>query len=71
MPLFGRKKSKRERTGDKDKEKPSPEYVICPHCYLDFTVEQVQQAGGVCPSCKGKIDLEKLPRGYLPQKLYQ
>ena len=59
MPLFGKKKTKDEESKKKE------EHVICPHCYLDFTVERVQQAGGVCPSCKGKIDLDKLPRAYL------
>lgn len=60
MPLFGKKK--------KEPEKPPSEeeaYVICPHCYLDFTVHQVQEAGGKCPSCKGTIDLERLPRARL------
>ena len=61
MPLFGKKKSKDE----KDRKKEPAEYVICPHCYLDFTVKQVQQAGGACPSCKGEIDLAKLPRARL------
>jgi ribosomal protein L37AE/L43A len=59
MPLFGKKKTKDEEGKEKE------EHVVCPHCYLDFTVERVQQAGGVCPSCKGKIDLDKLPRAYL------
>ena len=56
MPLFGKKKSK-----DKSKKKEPEEFVICPHCYLDYTVKQVQESGGICPSCKGKIDLDKLP----------
>lgn len=60
MSLFGKKKPK----DDKETEK-TEEHVICPHCYLDFTVERVQQAGGICPSCKGKIDLDKLPRARL------
>ena len=62
MPLFGRKKSKGEQG---KKKEPAEEYVICPHCYLDFTVEQVRKAGGACPSCKGKIDLEKQPRAHI------
>jgi len=57
--LFGKKKP----TEKKEKEKE--QYVICPHCYLDYTVEQIQQTGGVCPSCKGKIDLTKHPRAHL------
>jgi len=61
MPLFGRKKPK----DDRGQQKEPKEYVICPHCYLDFTVKQIEQTGGVCPSCKGKIDLEKLPRAHL------
>jgi len=59
MPLFGKKKPK------EGKEKEKEEHVICPHCYLDFTVERIQQAGGICPSCKGKMDLDKLPRAQL------
>lgn len=58
MSLFGRKRP----AEDKGEKKPAEEFVVCPHCYLDFTVEQVRQAGGICPSCKGKIDLEKAPR---------
>jgi uncharacterized paraquat-inducible protein A len=61
VPLFGKKKPKDE----KSKKKEAKEYVICPHCYLDFAVEKVQQAGGICPSCKGKIDLEKQRRAQL------
>jgi ribosomal protein L37AE/L43A len=60
MPLFGKKKPKDDKKAEKKEE-----HVICPHCYLDFTVERVQQAGGICPSCKGEIDLEKLPRARL------
>lgn len=60
MPLFGKKKKSEE-----EKDKKKEEHVICPHCYLDFTVERVQKAGGVCPSCKGKMDLDKLPRAQL------
>ncbi len=60
MPLFGKKK---KEEGEGKKEKVA--HVICPHCYLDFEVEQIEQAGGVCPSCKGKIDLEKAPRAYM------
>lgn len=56
MPLFGKKKDKEK------KEKKTTEYVICPHCYLDYEVEDIQAAGGKCPSCKGEIDLDKLPR---------
>ncbi|MCL6431130.1 MAG: hypothetical protein K6V36_09760 [Anaerolineae bacterium] len=61
MPLFGKKKPQE----DKGSEEPREEYVICPHCYLDFTVQQVQQAGGICPSCKAKLDLDRLPRARL------
>lgn len=61
MPLFGKKKLE----GKQDKKEEPEEYVICPHCYLDYTVEQVRQAGGLCPSCKGKIDLEKQPRAHI------
>jgi ribosomal protein L37AE/L43A len=57
MPLFGKKKKDGEKA-----EKPKEEHVICPHCYLDFEVERIREAGGVCPSCKGTIDLDKLPR---------
>lgn len=60
MPLFGRKKSKKEEV-----EKEKEEYVICPHCYVDYTVKQIREAGGICPSCDRKIDLEKLPRARL------
>lgn len=61
MFLFGKKKDQPEQKKEQKKE----EHVICPHCYLDYTVEQVQKAGGVCPSCKGKIDLDKVPRAAL------
>ena len=64
MPLFGKKKSK-DKKDEKGQQKAPKEYVICPHCYLDFTVKQIEQAGGACPSCKGEIDLEKLPRARL------
>jgi uncharacterized protein YbaR (Trm112 family) len=60
MPLFGKKKSREEKP-----EKKPEEHVICPHCYLDFPVERVREAGGVCPSCKGEIDLDKARRAYL------
>jgi len=61
MPLFGKKKAQ-----DKQSERKAPEeFVICPHCYLDFTVKQIQASGGVCPSCHGKIDLDKLPRAQM------
>jgi ribosomal protein L37AE/L43A len=60
MPLFGKKRPKDDKKVGKKEE-----HVICPHCYLDFTVERVQKAGGICPSCKGEIDLEKLPRARL------
>lgn len=56
MPLFGKSKDRPK------KEKKKTEYVICPHCYLDYEVEDIQAAGGKCPSCKGEIDLDKLPR---------
>ena len=56
--LFGKKKPKDE----KEEKEQTEEFVICPHCYLDYTVEQVLESGGVCPSCKGEIDLDKLPR---------
>ena len=56
---------KKKVKDDGDKKKEPEEHVICPHCYLDYTVEQVQKAGGTCPSCKGKIDLDKLPRAKL------
>jgi len=59
MRLFGKKQD-----GQKEKKEPEP-IVICPHCYLDYTVEQVLQAGSVCPSCKGKIDLSKHPRAHM------
>ncbi len=59
MPLFG-KKSK-----DEEKSQEPEEFVICPHCYVDFTVKQVQQSGGTCPSCKGEIDLDKISRAKL------
>ena len=61
MFLFGKKKGEPEQKKEQKKE----EHVICPHCYLDYTVEQVQKAGGVCPSCTGKIDLDKIPRAAL------
>ncbi|MGD1992822.1 MAG: hypothetical protein PVI59_06480 [Anaerolineae bacterium] len=57
MRLFGRKKSKKEKA-----EGEQEEYVICPHCYVDYSVKQIQDAGGVCPSCKGEIDLDRIPR---------
>ena len=58
MRLFSRKKPK-----EKENDQKLPEqYVICPHCYVDLTVERVQQAGGACPSCRGKIDLDKISR---------
>lgn len=60
MPLFGKKKSQ-----DKKLRSEPEEYVVCPHCYLDFPVEQVRRSGGICPSCKGQIDLEKARRAYL------
>jgi ribosomal protein L37AE/L43A len=56
MPLFGRKKSEGKE------EKKKEEHVICPHCYLDYAVSRIQEAGGACPSCKGTIDLDKVPR---------
>ncbi len=59
MPLFGKKKDK------KDKQKEPKEFIICPHCYLDYTVKQIQESGGMCPSCKGQIDLDKLPRAQM------
>jgi ribosomal protein L37AE/L43A len=59
MPLFGRKKS------EPKEKKQAEEHIICPHCFTDFTVSRVQEAGGVCPSCKGKIDLDKIPRARL------
>jgi len=67
MSLFGKKKAeaKAEPKKEEKKEEKKEAHVICPHCYLDYTVEQVQKAGGVCPSCKGKIDLAKLPRAAL------
>ncbi len=61
MPLFGKKKPKNRRSKNKEPE----EFVICPHCYLDYTVKQIQESGGTCPSCKGRIDLNKLPRAQL------
>lgn len=61
MPIFGKK----EKPGEEPAKKPQEEYVICPHCYVDYSVEQIRKAGGVCPSCKGKIDLEKIPRARL------
>jgi transcription initiation factor IIE alpha subunit len=60
MPLFGKKKSK-----DKSEKEEPKEFVICPHCYLDYAVEQIQESGGACPSCKGEIDLDKLPRAQM------
>ena len=56
--LFGEKKPK----GEKEINEKTEEFVICPHCYVDYTVKQVQESGGTCPSCKGEIDLDKLPR---------
>ncbi|MDI7275219.1 MAG: hypothetical protein QME94_04500 [Anaerolineae bacterium] len=61
MALFGKKKPPE----DKGAKQPREEFVICPHCYLDFTVQQIEQAGGLCPSCKGKLDLDRLPRARL------
>jgi uncharacterized protein YbaR (Trm112 family) len=62
MPLFGRKKTDE---GKEKKKNEREERVICPHCFVDFPVSRIEQAGGVCPSCKGKIDLDKLPRAQL------
>jgi uncharacterized CHY-type Zn-finger protein len=61
--IFGKKKT--QPKPEEKKETVKEEHVICPHCFLDYTVEQVQKAEGICPSCKGKIDLEKLPRAAL------
>lgn len=60
MRLFGRRKSEKEKVEEKKEE-----FVICPHCYVDYTVEQIQKAGGICPSCKGEIDLDRIPRAQL------
>ncbi|MBN1315097.1 MAG: hypothetical protein JXA42_06500 [Anaerolineales bacterium] len=57
MKLFRKKKK-----SEKEENSVKSEYVICPHCFLDYTVEDIIEAGEVCPSCKGKIDLDKLPR---------
>jgi len=62
MPLFGKKKPSEE---GKKKEKAKIAHVVCPHCFVDFELEDVEKTGGVCPSCKGKMDLEKLPKAYL------
>ena len=64
MPLFGRKRKPKTEKGDQGGTQPGG-FVICPHCYVDLTVEQVREAGGVCPSCKGKIDLERQPRAHI------
>jgi transcription initiation factor IIE alpha subunit len=58
MKLFGKKKKS-------EKKEEKTEYVICPHCFLDYSVEDIIEAGGICPSCKGKIDLNNLPRAAL------
>lgn len=49
----------------KTEKKEKKEYVICPHCFLDYPVEDIIEAGETCPSCKGKIDLSKQPRAAL------
>jgi len=59
--IFGKKKSE----DDKAKKRASEEFIICPHCYVDYTVKQIQESGGACPSCKGEIDLDKIPRAQL------
>ena len=58
MRLFGKRDKKKEPRKKK-------EFVICPHCYVDVTVEAVEKAEGKCPSCKGEIDLETQPRTQL------
>jgi len=62
---FFKKKSDDNKPGVKREEKKKELHVLCPSCFLDFTVEAVEEAGGVCPSCKAKIDLSKLPRAVL------
>lgn len=63
MGLFKKKGS--DKPEPKKETKPKEEHVICPHCFVDHTVQAVQEAGGVCPSCKGKIDLDRIPRAAL------
>jgi transcription initiation factor IIE alpha subunit len=65
MSLFGKLLGKKKPQDTHDEKKEREEFVICPHCYLDYTVKQVQESGGVCPSCKGEIDLDKLPRAQI------
>lgn len=63
MGLFKRKTEDKPKAEEKPKVKE--EHIVCPHCFVDHTVQAVQEAGGVCPSCKGKIDLDKIPRAAL------
>ncbi len=59
------KKKGDDKPEQKKEVKQKEEHVICPHCFVDHTVQAVQEAGGVCPSCKGKIDLDRIPRAAL------
>lgn len=40
-------------------------HIICTGCFQDFSVRDIHEAGGECPSCHTKIDLTKARRGHI------